>query len=200
MFTLPRSSDLILFAILTIFNCPEPLYARHDYLIGTIFFVFVQRMQPDTFLSLDRSVYDATTLYSTYQYPCFSFFFAILIIFTCTKPLYTRNTYVIQTLCFVLIHRIQPNTFPSPDQSIQNATRLYSSYQDPRFLPFFVILEIFTCIKLLYDRACLCHQYFLLCFCPYNTLRYFVKRKSTCSNFYKDLFGLPSLSRPKDFS
>ena len=56
------------------------------------------------------------------------YFFAKNFIF-----LQTRHTYTIVTFCFVLVHRIQLETFSSPDQSNQNATRLYSPYQDLHF-------------------------------------------------------------------
>ena len=107
----------LFFAILTIFTFLEALYKRHTFLIATFCKPLFRFLGPQFF----------------------AFFFANSTIFTSLEALYTRHTYLSGTFCFVFVHRIQPDTFPSPFWDVQNSTRLYSSCQTTvfrRFSPF----------------------------------------------------------------
>ena len=59
--------------------------------------------------------------------------------------MHEEHIYLIGNLCFALSHSTQTNTFPNPDQSDQNATRLL--YILPLFiqrrLPFFASFRYF---------------------------------------------------------
>ena len=47
------------------------------------------------------------------------------------------HTYLIDIIYFVFVQRIQPNTFPSPNQRYQTDTRLYSLWKKKLFSSFF---------------------------------------------------------------
>ena len=57
---------------------------------------------------------NATRLYSLRQNPIFGIFFAFLSIFTCKKPPYARQIYLLCTFWFVFIQKIWPTTFCKP--------------------------------------------------------------------------------------
>ena len=88
-------------------------------------------------------------------------FFAFSSIFTCTKALNARHTYLIGTFSFVFVQQIQPDSFPSLFWEVQNATRLYSSSQNTLLLHFFTFSSGFTCTKALYGR----HNYLFITIC-----------------------------------
>ena len=113
IFSLPRPRFSSFFAILTIFTS-KLLHGRQTYLTSIICFVFVHKKQPDTFPSPFWDVQNATRLYSSSKNTLLLTFFAFSLIFTCTKALYARHTYLIGTFCFVFFQRIQFDTFPSP--------------------------------------------------------------------------------------
>ena len=101
--------------------------------------------------------------YSCFTYSRFLPFFAFSPIFTFTKGLYVRHTYLISIYCFVFAHRTQINTYSMPNGMKPGALRPYSCCKSPRFLPFFAFSPIFTCTKALYVRhTCLIGIYYFV--------------------------------------
>ena len=160
MLQIPRF--LPFFAFLPIFTCTKALYVRHTYLIGIYCLVFVYRTQPNTYPRPNRMKPGALRPYSCCKYPHYLPFFAFSPIFTGTKALYVRHTYLIGIYCFVFVQRTQPNTYPRSNRMKPGALRPYSCCKSPFFLPFFArFFAIFTFLTFL-DPLYAMHSYLMV--------------------------------------